>query len=227
MHSVYVACLFGGALATALFALLGRVGGAGGHAAHLPGGHAHVGHLGGPHGHSGPSAHHHPVTAGHATASGRLSVAAGWTLSWLSPLTLAAFALWFGAAGLILEGALPALTVVVAVVAGLAGAALVRLAMRAFIRASTPPLALTSEGAIGTVNASIRTDGPGEVICTLEGLHRSFPAYSVDGKPIPRGATVVVLRREKGFAWVQSLDPLTEHVDESTLAAPSGSDESS
>ena len=32
--------------------------------------------------------------------------------------------------------------------------------------------------ALATVNASIRVDGPGEVIYTLEGLHRSTPARS-------------------------------------------------
>lgn len=118
--------------------------------------------------------------------------------------------MWFGAAGLVTEGVLGILAVVIAVLAGIAGAAVIRALMMAFMRASTPPLQLGAEGALGTVNAAIRSDGPGEVIYTLEGLHRSIPAYSEDGRPIPRGTTVVILRKERGFAWVEALDPLSE-----------------
>jgi membrane protein implicated in regulation of membrane protease activity len=130
----------------------------------------------------------------------------GWTLSWLSPLTLAAAALWFGAAGLLAAGHLPALPV--AIVAALIGAFVVRAIMNAFVRSSTEPLQLTAEGALATVNATIRPDSPGEVIYTLEGLHRSLPARSELGLTIPRGSTVVITRRSDGFAWVEPVDPL-------------------
>jgi hypothetical protein len=94
--------------------------------------------------------------------------------------------------------------------------------MGAFIRASTAPLQLTSEGAIGTVNATIRPDAAGEVIYTLEGLHRSAPARSEDGKMIPRGTAVVIVRREGGFAWVMPLDPLAELATDARAALESG-----
>jgi hypothetical protein len=84
----------------------------------------------------------------------------------------------------------------------------VRMVMNAFIRASVEPLSLTAEGAIGTVNAAIRENGTGEVVFTLEGLQRSIPARSLDGQALPRGTSVVIVRREKGLAYVESLDPL-------------------
>ncbi len=108
----------------------------------------------------------------------------------------------------------------VAIVAAIMGAAIVRSVMAAFIRASSPPLQLTGEGAIATVNVTIKPDAPGEVIYTLEGLHRSAPARSEDGTTIPRGTTVVIVRRERGFAWVRSLDPLTELQSDVPLPLP-------
>lgn len=231
MHALFLACLVGGLAATALFALLGALGGAAGHGAgHLHAGSSHAGHLPAPstpHAHALPAqgAHGHAAT-GHTTAQGHatagaapqgtlptwLSASAGWTLSWLSPLTLAAGALWFGGAGLVAENTLPrglgVLILVLAVLGALLGAAVVRALMAALLRAGTPPLSGDAIGAVGTLSAPIRVDGPGEVIYTLEGLHRSAAARSVDGRPLPRGANVVIVRRERGIAWVEPLDPL-------------------
>src|SRR3954471_13992734 len=158
MHAVFVACLFGGFVATVLLAALGALGA----------GHAHAGHLttsGTPHGHAlGAQGPHGQAVKGPGLhgASGRLpmvphrlAVTFGWTLSWLSPLTLAAGALWFGGAGLLSEGLGPAasgtVAVPLAVVAAVLGAALVRAAMAAFVRASTPPLHGDAVGAVGTL----------------------------------------------------------------------------
>jgi hypothetical protein len=139
---------------------------------------------------------------------GRLATSFGWTLSWLSPLTIAAAALWFGGIGLIAGGGV--LGLILAIVAAMVGAFIVRSLLNAFVRSSTAPLVLSAEGAVATVNATIRPDAPGEVLYTLEGLHRSLPARSSDGQTIPRGTAVVITRREGGFAWVEPLDPLEE-----------------
>jgi len=218
VHGVFVACLIGGFAATLLFAILGGLGGHG--VGHLHAGHVRAGHLPSPgasHAHGSHSttngAHggaHSAHDAGHASsASGRLAAAAGWTLFWFSPLTLAAAALWFGGVGLIAEGLLPAelagAVIVVAVVAALLGAALVRATMAAFVRSSSPPLRAHADGALG---APIRPDAAGEVIYTLEGLRRSAAARSTEGAPLPRGTQVVIVRRERGVAWVAPLDPL-------------------
>jgi membrane protein implicated in regulation of membrane protease activity len=224
MHAVFMACLFGGFVATVLLATLGALGA----------GHAHAGHLtpsGTPHGHAlgahgphdqavkGPGLH--GVTRMPAVPQ-QVAVTLGWTLSWLSPLTLAAGALWFGGAGLLAEGLLPAaastVVVLLAVVAAVLGAALVRAAMAAFVRASTPPLHGDAVGAVGTLSAPIRVDAPGEVLYTLEGLRCSAAARSVDGTPLPRGTTVVIVRREQGIAWVEPLDPLAALNQQSATA---------
>lgn len=236
MHAVYLVCLVGGSVATVLFAALGALGGVAGHGvahphmAHAPGAHAahaahtapanasHANAIHAAHVPDAPAQGHNAVPA-HSTTVGptmgvphRIAATANWTLTWLSPLTLAAAALWFGGAGLVAESALPrGLTIVVAVlaiVAAVLGAALVRGVMAALIRSSTPPLHSEAAGAIGTISAPIRPDAAGEVIYTLEGLRRSAAARNVDGTPLPRGTTVVILRREEGVAWVQALDPL-------------------
>lgn len=203
MHTLFVACLLGGVLGTALMLTLGRVGGAG--HGHVSGGHghgapAHTTHLG--HGHHGHTSSAH----GHARAAeSPFASSAAWAFSWLSPLGLAAAALWFGGAGLLAERFVPAVAVLVAVLAALVGAGIVRAVGNAFARASTPSLSLTGEGAIAVVNAAIKPGASGEVLYTLEGLRRSSPAKSVDGMAIPRGAEVVIVRREAGIAWVSPL----------------------
>ena len=158
---------------------------------------SHGGSQGGSHGHATHTEAVNPV--GHSLI---------WALSWLSPLTLGGFLLLFGGAGLLAGGS--ALALPIAVVAGLLGAIAIRSLMSAFVRASTPPLALTAEGAIGTVNATIRAGQTGEVVYTLEGLTRSMPARSDEGGEIPRGAQVVITRTGGGFAYVELLDQLEE-----------------
>jgi membrane protein implicated in regulation of membrane protease activity len=222
MHLVYLVCLVGGSVATVLFAALGALGGIAGHgASHVHVAHGHPGHLTTHGAHTAHTAHGHGADTSHESGAGpsqvpiashHLATAASWTLSWLSPLTLAAAALWFGGAGLIAEGVLPGgisiVALVVAVAAAVLGAALVRSVMMALLRSSTPPLHGDAVGAIGQLSAPIRADAAGEVIYTLEGLRRSAAARSVDGALLPRGTNVVIVRRERGIAWVEALDPL-------------------
>jgi hypothetical protein len=146
-----------------------------------------------------------------------MSSVTGWTLSWISPLTVAAGALWFGGVGLLAERGLGTLGLVLAVLAAGTGAFLVRSVMGAFMKADTPPLALTGEGALATVNATIRPGAPGEVIYTLEGLTRSAPARSLDGDTILRGTNVAIVKKEAGFAWVAPIDSPEE---ESGIKSP-------
>src|SRR5579875_2831834 len=221
MHILYVACLVGGVIATVIFAVLGRIGMGGGH------GHSHVSHRYTGHGHVGHT-HSGAHTSQPAPPHGPglwLSASSGWVLSWLSPLVLAAAAFWFGGIGLLAARAMGRGALLVAVDGGILGAWLVRAAMAALERSSSPELSLTAEGALGTVNATIRADAPGEVLYTLEGLHRSVAAKSIDGTSIPRGAAVVIVRREGGFAWVEALDAL-QHLDADTARSADSSQSS-
>ena len=108
-----------------------------------------------------------------------------------------------------------------AILAGLLGATAIHTLMGAFVRASTPPLAATDDGALGEINAPIRSDAPGEVAFTLEGLRRTAPARSLDGAPLPRGTKVVIVRREQGIAWVAPLDALDSLAEPSDVPRPS------
>ena len=220
--------LFGG--------LVGHIGGhgvgdlPGGHStAHLGMPHAHAalpaaqGHLAvhalpshgttidGVHAHPGVAEQGHAGSLVPATSAGAGSVllaAFGWTLSWLSPLSIAAAVLWFGAGGLLADLVVPGVSVIIAVIAAVLGAGIVRALMSAFARASSEPLSAGAVGAIGVLNARIQPGSMGEVVYDLEGLHRSAPARSVDGTSMPRGANVVIVQHEQGVAYVSALDPL-------------------
>ncbi len=215
MHALYLVCLVGGLGATVLLALIGGLAGhVGGHTA----GHLHVGHstphLAAPHAHAAlPDAHGHavaPVAPSAVTSPGSTMVSAfGWTLSWLSPLSIAAAVLWFGAGGMLADLAVPGISALIAVVAAVLGAGIVREVISAFARASSEPLSAGAVGAVGLLNARIQPGAMGEVVFDLEGLHRSAPARSNDGSPIPRGASVVIVRYEQGVAYVSALDPLS------------------
>ena len=59
------------------------------------------------------------------------------------------------------------------------------------------------EGALGTISMPIRENGTGEIIFALGGSRRCAGARSGDGKPIEKGAEVVIERYEKGIAYVK------------------------
>ena len=209
MNAVYLTMLVGGALLSVTMALLGAGHGVGhggaSHAGHLHlhGGHAHAGHTHTGHAHTGQG-----HTGGH-NAGTAVRGSMVWALSWLSPLTLGGFALLFGGAGLLAGGS--AFALLIAVVAGLAGAFAIRALMDAFVRASVQPLSASAEGAIGEINATIQAGSNGRVSYTLEGLARNVIARAEDPTAtIPRGTQVVITRREKGVAFVEFLDPLEE-----------------
>jgi hypothetical protein len=202
MTTIYIVCFAVGLLSALLLAISGDL-----HVAHVH--HAAAGHAGAHHvgsGHHASGSHH--AAGGHHAVGGTLQSVLGFALSWLSPVTLAGGALLFGGVGLLLRNETFALPL--ALVAGVIGALLLRSLMEAFMRSSSPPLSLSGEGAIATVNATIHRDSAGEVGYTLEGLHRSAIARSEDGIEIPRGAQVVITRRDHGIAWVEPIDPFDE-----------------
>lgn len=209
MHSLFLVSFLVGLCLTAALAALS---GLGGHLSHTPA-HLHSGSTSTPvsaHAHAGavshaPGAHSELMTSGGSALSAML----GLTLSWLSPLVVVSGLLWFGAGGLIADLTLPWLSLPIALIAAVGGAALVRGLISAFIHSSATPLSAVAEGAIGELSVAVRPNAVGEVIYVLEGLHRSAPARSVDGAPLPRGTQVIIVRRERGVALVSPLDPLS------------------
>lgn len=189
---------------------IGDAGGAdGGHV-----GDAHAGHAGDSGGNA--SAHGHAETRGEATASP------------LNLMTLMAFLTWFGGAGYILHaiyGAFLPISLIGAVAAGLlAGWLVFMFLVRVLLPGTRPPDPGQYEvvGQLGEVTIPITAETVGEVVYTLGGSRHSDGARSVDGLPIPRGTEVVIVRYEKGIAYVQPWSRFVEGDDGSGRRADAG-----
>jgi membrane protein implicated in regulation of membrane protease activity len=157
-------------------------------------GRLHFGHLG----------HSH---VGHAHNPAHMSA--------LNGFTLPAFLCWFGGAGYLLNNYSPLITplvLLIAVVAGLLGAALLYAALFKFLLPRERVLTeedTRMDGVVARVSDEIRADGgTGEILFTQLETRRSAAARSETGAPIPRGTEVVVLRYVRGIAYVTPLETL-------------------
>jgi len=140
-----------------------------------------------------------------------------------SPLnvsTLMAFITWFGGIGYLLTqwGAMGILAVLtIAVLGGMVGASFVFLLLdRVILPGQTPALRASDyrlEGTLARVSIPMSGSRIGEIIFTQHGTTRSEGARSADGSPIPRGEQVVILRYERGIAYVRPLEKLLEEHD--------------
>lgn len=182
----YLIC-FGVGLVLSVAAFLGGFG-------HLHLGHFHFGH---PHAHAGRGAHGH-----------------GDSLSPLNGFTLLAFLAWFGAAGYLLQQYtslwwLPIFALAAA--SGLVGAGIVfwflaRVLIRHERVLTTEDTEIT--GVLARVSSPIRQGGTGEIIYSQGGARRAAAARSDAGASIERDAEVVVLRYERGVAYVRTFAEL-------------------
>ena len=139
----------------------------------------------------------------------------GAQLSWFNASTLLAFLAWFGGTGYLLtkHSRLVGLLILsVSTCAGLiAGWSVFRFMLKLV---GSEDLPMTSEerrieGAVGTISMPIREGGTGEIIFPIGGVRRSAGARSEDGKPIEKGAEVVIARYEKGIAYVKRWEEFT------------------
>ena len=166
--------------------------------------HWHLPHaLGGAHLH-GPHVHVHGghVAAGHAPANGV-------HVSFLNPVTFAAFLAWFGGTGFLLtrfSGVWFALGLVIAGASGLLGAALVFLFLSKVLTAENEnldPADFEMVGVLGHLSMPIRAGGTGELIYSQGGTRRTCGARAENGAALAKGSEVVVTRYEKGIAYVR------------------------
>jgi membrane protein implicated in regulation of membrane protease activity len=171
---------------------------------HLPfhGGH----HAGGLH----ASGHGH----GGGGAKGG-SAHAGGHISWFNASTLLAFLAWFGGTGYILtrySNFVAMTSLGLATVAGFVSGSIVFKFMVKLMHSSETQLNEADyrvEGSVCTVTVPIRANGTGEVVFLLGGVRRSTGARTDDGKPIEKGAEVVIERQENGIAYVKRWDEFT------------------
>jgi membrane protein implicated in regulation of membrane protease activity len=184
METFYLVC-FGVGLVLSLATALGGFG------------HLHFGHFGGHFGrlHVGQSAHGNHGSHG---------------MSALNGFTITAFLCWFGGAGYLLHhysGLMAPLVLLLGVISGTIGASLLwTLLFKVLLPRER---VLSSEdtemtGVLAQVSDSIRSDGGiGEILFVQTGARRSSAARSDDGRSIARGTEVVVIRYERGVAYVR------------------------
>ena len=182
MDTFYLIC-FGVGLVLSVAFFLGGF-------AHLHLGHLHIGHS--------ALAHH----AGTHSSSQGLSAVNGFTLT--------AFLCWFGGAGYLLlrySIFVATLVLLLSVLSGIFGAALLWVIL--FKVLLPRERVLNSEdtemaGVLAKVSDSIRSNGGiGEILFLQTGARRSSAARSDDGRTIERGTEVVVIRYERGIAYVR------------------------
>ncbi|MBZ5722605.1 MAG: hypothetical protein LAO03_19880 [Acidobacteriia bacterium] len=168
--------------------------------------HLHLPHL--PHMHAG--APHLPV--GHAPAAGAARVGTPVHPAQVSPfnfVTLTAFLAWFGGTGFLLtrySSVWFALGLVLAIAAGLVGAAIVFLFLTRVLMSreeNLDPADFEMVGVLGKLSNPIREGGTGEIIYSQAGTRRTCGARSEEGVAMAKGAEVVVTRYEKGIAYVR------------------------
>jgi hypothetical protein len=164
-------------------------------------GHLHFGHLHGGHFHLG---HSH---AGHPNAPHPRGRDA--SVSPLNGFTLMAFLCWFGGTGYLMSrftGVLGLGVFAIAVISGIAGAAIIFWFLARVLLPSER--LLTAEdteitGVLARVSSPIREGGTGEIAYSQGGARRAAAARSDAGAPIARDVEVVVLRYERGIAYVR------------------------
>jgi membrane protein implicated in regulation of membrane protease activity len=189
MDTFYLIC-FGVGLVLSVAFFLGGF-------AHLHLGHLHIGHSA--LAHHGIGAH---GSGAHGSGSSGLSAVNGFTLT--------AFLCWFGGAGYLLHRYsifVAALVLLLSVVSGVFGAALL---WAILFKVLLPrERVLNSEdtemtGVLAKVSDSIRSNGGiGEILFLQTGARRCSAARSDDGRTIERGTEVVVIRYERGIAYVR------------------------
>ena len=189
-ENFYLTCFLAGLFLTVLSFVFGAH-------LHLPV-HAHLGSL------------HLP----HASLHG-----AGESPSIFNTTTIVMFVTWFGAAGYLVthyRSTAVGLALVASTAAGMAGGALMYVFLARVLMAHERPLRdsdFVMVGVLGRLSIPIRTGGTGELIYSQEGTRRSCAARSDSGTAIDRGSEVVVMRYEKGIAYVRKWDEVQKDLE--------------
>jgi predicted Ser/Thr protein kinase/membrane protein implicated in regulation of membrane protease activity len=187
LADIYLVCFLVGFAFSVVAAFSGSL--------HLP--HAHIGGI-------------HDVPTGDLPSTGSGPPGSGST-SLVNGGTIAAFLVWFGGAGYVLAGHFGlalATSYPAAVACGFAGAALLLVFLTRVLLAHDEPLNPADyemEGVKGRLSSGIREGGTGEMIFSQAGTRRAMAARSANGAPISRDKQVIVVRYEKGIAYVREL----------------------
>jgi hypothetical protein len=136
-----------------------------------------------------------------------------------------AFITWFGGVAYLLRDGLDLfapIALLIGIGAGFAGGYLVR---RLFLYARSQETIMNPDdyrlpGVIARVTSSIREGGTGEVMYVQMGVRQVAAARAEQGVAIPKGAEVVILRRDKGVVYVELWENLVDRPDSSRDPGP-------
>jgi membrane protein implicated in regulation of membrane protease activity len=190
VQQFFLGCFAFGLVFTVASFLLGAFGG--GHGLHIPGLDGLLGHA---------------DAGGHAAGDQHGSGISPFNLS-----TISAFLTWFGGAGYLLErysSLTGTLIVALSTASGLVGGGIIFVTLTRYVTPRLTEMRPEDYQVAGTaarVSSPIRAGGTGEIVYTLAGTRRSDGARSVSGEALERGAEVVILRVERGIAYVERWD---------------------
>jgi hypothetical protein len=131
--------------------------------------------------------------------------------------TIMSFLTWFGGAGYLFRQSLGVgafLAIPLALITGVVGGGIMfGLLARVLYPMMSKPMSSADYSKPGTparVVSSIREGGVGEIVYTKRGSRFTSGARSMDASAIAKGAEVVIIKYERGIAYVQDVNKLLE-----------------
>jgi membrane protein implicated in regulation of membrane protease activity len=181
--------------------------------------HVHLPHL--PHAMHGPVAHA-PVASGHP---GAVKGGARGQVSPFNFVSFAAFLAWFGGTGYLLTRFWTiwfAMGLAIALLSGLTGAGIIYLFLSKVLMSeeeNLDPADYEMTGVLGRTSVPIRQGGTGEIIYSQAGTRKTCGARAEDSTAIEKGSEVIVIRYEKGIAYVRRWTEMTGEEPQADSAA--------
>ena len=160
------------------------------------------------------SAPHGGATSHGGIAKSASSHSAG-LMSWFNASTVMAFLAWFGGIGYILSAhshLVGLIALAFAIAGGLSASWAVFKFMVKLMNTESSHLKdedYRHEGLVCTVTMPVRPNGTGEIMYMQNGVRRSAGARSCNGKPLEKGAEVVIERYQDGVAYVNRWEEFT------------------
>ena len=157
----------------------------------------------------------HRVAHSHGGISKPASSHSAGHVSWFNASTVMAFLAWFGGIGYILSAhshLVGIIALAFAIVGGLSASWAVFKFMVKLMNTESSHLKdedYRHEGLVCTVTMPVRANGTGEIMYMQNGVRRSAGARSSNGKPLEKGAEVVIERYENGVAYVNRWEEFT------------------
>lgn len=157
---------------------------------------------------------HLPHGIAHMHVHPHMHAGNGSHVSFFNPASIAAFLAWFGGTGYLLtrfSSVWFVLGLSIALITGLAGAGLVYLFYKKVLisdNENLDPADFETVGVLGRLSMPIREQGTGELIYSQAGTRRTCGARAEAGCAIAKGTEVVVIRYERGIAFVRPWDEM-------------------